>query len=112
MPRPPGFNNFLLNVIVDNGWNDVGSCDCLMLHSERDHADPIVRVPAHATMPDLLVALGSFPSKGQARKNWRGPLEIPRGYSTFRVGRRFLFVYNPIPWPTADELARRWRERA
>lgn len=40
--------------------------------------------------PDLLAILvqcGLFPSKGQARKNWKGPVEVPFGFSTFTVGK-------------------------
>lgn len=32
---------------------------------------------------DCLVELGVFSSKSQARKNWRGPIQIPEGFSHF-----------------------------
>lgn len=49
------------------------------------------------SMPDLLVQLGAFPSRGQAKKNWKGPQEIPGGWSHFFVGklRRELCIWNP-----------------
>lgn len=37
---------------------------------------------------DCLVELGVFSSKSQARKNWRGPIQIPEGFSHFeRLGK-------------------------
>jgi hypothetical protein len=51
------------------------------------------------TMLDLLVQAEIFPSKGQARKNWNGPVEIPPGWSEYhRIGkyRQSVFVLNPI----------------
>jgi hypothetical protein len=46
---------------------------------------------------DLLVMMGSFQSKGQAKKNWAGPKEIPFGFSEFIVGKlkRHLTIWNP-----------------
>lgn len=48
---------------------------------------------------DLLVKMGIFPSRGQARKNWRGPVEIPGGWTEAATSkgrnRRFLFIWNP-----------------
>ena len=52
-----------------------------------------VRAPGDAGMVDVLVRAGAFPSRGQARKNWRGPLEVPIGSSTVRVGRRVIFLH-------------------
>lgn len=58
---------------------------------------PTTRLPPAATMYDVLVAVGIFPSRGQARKNWQGPTEIPLGYSEFLLGtrrnRRVVFVF-------------------
>ena len=37
---------------------------------------------------DCLVELGVFSSKSRARKNWRGPIQIPEGFSHFeRLGK-------------------------
>jgi len=51
------------------------------------------------TMIDLLVATGCFPSKGQARKNWKGPIEVPLGFSTWEVGKRRvrLDIHRVVP---------------
>lgn len=61
--------------------------------------DPPVNVikPGEFTMIDLLVMLGTFPSKSQARKNWKGPVDIPGGYSEWTCGkmRRQLNIWNP-----------------
>lgn len=41
-----------------------------------------------ATMLDVLTKCGFFSSRGQARKNWRGPIEIEPGFHEFIVGKR------------------------
>ncbi len=55
--------------------------------------------PNSVDMFDLLVRLGVFASKGQARKNWtKTGAEIPPGFNHFIVGklRRELCIWNPI----------------
>jgi hypothetical protein len=52
--------------------------------------------------PDMLAILVQcdlFPSKGQARKNWKGPTEAPHGFSTFTVGkhRTVVNIHRIIP---------------
>jgi hypothetical protein len=105
------------NFIVDDGSISSSRCPCtLFCGGSHGSGDPIVRVPSTATMIDLLVSSGFFPSKGQARKNWRGEVEIPPGYSEHEIGqgrrRKVFFVWRPIPWPTAQELVERFRERS
>lgn len=53
--------------------------------------------PEEVDIFDLLVKLGAFPSKSQARKNWKGPTEIPQGWSEFTIGKmkRKLCIWNP-----------------
>ena len=50
-------------------------------------------------MFDLLVMLGAFSSKGQAKKNWKGVKDIPFGWSEFIIGKlkRQLCIWNPQP---------------
>lgn len=48
---------------------------------------PMHFIPANATMLDVLVIAGIFRSKTEARKNWKGPLEIPNGFSQRLVGK-------------------------
>ncbi|MCI0564306.1 MAG: hypothetical protein MN733_38015 [Nitrososphaera sp.] len=70
--------------------------------SERDRRlifedDAAVVFPRTATMLDVLVAAGVFPSKSQARKNWN-QVDIPEGLNRFEgVGKRRLtiFVHKP-----------------
>jgi hypothetical protein len=80
-----------LNVIVDNG--SILPSDKEILFEEED----VIVVPPDTTMFDLLVMLGSFPSKSQARKNWKAGGEIPIGWSEFFVGKkkRHLCIWNP-----------------
>jgi hypothetical protein len=48
---------------------------------------PMHRIPANSTMLDVLVIANIFSSKSEARKNWRGPVEIPWGFSERLVGK-------------------------
>lgn len=61
--------------------------------------EEVVVVPASTDMFDLLVLLGAFGSKSQARKVWKKTgREIPPGFSHFtRIGkhRRELAIWNP-----------------
>ena len=54
-------------------------------------------VPPGWDMFDLLKHIEFFPSKGQARKNWHGPAEIPEGFSLFEFGKRkhLLTIWKP-----------------
>lgn len=60
-------------------------------------SEPITYLPLRANFWDLLVVAGAFPSKGQARKNWKGQVEVPNGYSEFEVAcgnkRYAFFIY-------------------
>lgn len=53
---------------------------------------------ATATMLDALVEGGFFPSKGQARKNWKESIIIPDGYNEWVVGKykRKLAIWCPV----------------
>jgi hypothetical protein len=53
-----------------------------------------------ATLADLVVYIGVFPSKGQAKKNgWGG--EIPFGCNEFKVGKRVFWVWKR-QWSDAE----------
>lgn len=66
--------------IVENGLNRPDDVRLFGLNN------PIL-IPNESTMIDVLVIAGIFPSKGQARKNWHGPVEIPGGLSQWVVGK-------------------------
>tara|TARA_Y100000310_G_C20593346_1_gene769240 strand:- start:1178 stop:1357 length:180 start_codon:yes stop_codon:yes gene_type:complete len=56
-------------------------------------------VPEGTDIFDLLVNIGLFPSKSQARKNWKREKEIPAGFSDFpNLGKKKLrmTILNPI----------------
>jgi hypothetical protein len=61
--------------------------------------DVVELVDEGADVLDLLVLMKVFPSKGQARKNWRGPVQIPPGWTETATSksrnRKFLFVWKP-----------------
>lgn len=51
----------------------------------------MVTVTDDWNMEDVVVNLGKFPSKSQARKNgWTGP--IPEGFNVWQIGKDFQFV--------------------
>lgn len=51
------------------------------------------RVPADWNMVNVLVLAAIFPSKSQARKNFKGPLDIPFGSHLFTLGKKKLKVF-------------------
>lgn len=109
----PYIHGTTFNFVVDNGANNIGSCDCTWFCDRHRHPEPVHRIADGSTMWDLLVIVGVFSSKNQARKNWTGPREIPMGYSEHQVGgskrRKFLYVWNPPPFDlTMHMLA--WRK--
>jgi hypothetical protein len=86
-----------MNIIVNvDHWNN----ELVMLRDQLfQDMIPIEYVSQNTTMLDLLVKLELFSSKSQARKNWRGPIEIPSGFNHFeRLGKlkKDIAVWNPI----------------
>jgi hypothetical protein len=80
-------------------------------------ADEWVEVVDKVTfdMYDLLVRVGAFPSRGQARKNWKlTGADIPPGFNHWVIGKKRdkeLCVWNPVddgqePWDVALMHAR------
>jgi hypothetical protein len=55
--------------------------------------DDPVRLPETATMFDVLVAAKIFKSKSDARKNWKGSVDIPFGLNRFEVGKMKVEIY-------------------
>jgi hypothetical protein len=62
-------------------------------------SEEVFFMPQETDMYDLLVKLGAFPSKSQARRVWtKTGKDIPAGFSHFeRIGklRRVLTIWNP-----------------
>lgn len=88
--RLPSVND--ANILIDHP--NITDSDVEAVFGEGEE---VMRLPRGSTMIDVLVAVKAFPSKGQARKNWHGPLDIPAGFNEFEVGkkRRRLFIHNP-----------------
>ncbi len=82
-----------INIMVDTGKIEKSDIDLFDLTK----GEKVICVPIEVTMLDLLVRFGFFPSFGQARKNWRGPIIIPDGWSNFIIGkkRRDLAIWKP-----------------
>ncbi len=85
-----------MNVIINNG--NVHERDRGLLFPDEEEVviiqpdNPNVR-----NVLNLLIILGSFSSISQAKKNWKGPVEFPPGWSEFFVGKlkRHLCIWNP-----------------
>ena len=80
-----------LNVIVDNGF--IQEEDRWFLFPA---AEEVLTVSPLTTLQMLLVKLGAFESKGQAKKNFKHQT-IPDGWSHYVIGklRRELCIWNP-----------------
>jgi hypothetical protein len=92
-----------LNIIVNGPYLLSGDRELLFPEDEV-----VNTVSEQTNMFDLLVALGAFESKSQARKQWKKTgIEIPAGWSSFRVGKmkRELCIWNPDEreFPTKSE---------
>jgi len=90
--------NFL-NIIVDNG--NVWDGDKELIFGDEE----AVRVSPNTTIFDLLIMIEAFPSKNQAKKNWKHGSTIPSGFSEFFIGKlkRHLVIWNPTKWEDEDE---------
>lgn len=93
-----------LNIIVNSPFVREGDVDWVFgpFHDGHEKCgeeceDSIITVEPGTSMSKLLVMLGSFPSISQAKKNWKGPAEIPNGFTDVFVGklRRRLVIWNP-----------------
>jgi hypothetical protein len=54
--------------------------------------DKVMWLPNSADMYDVLVAAHIFSSRSQARKNWKGAVDIPLGWSDFFAGKKKLHI--------------------
>jgi len=97
--------NFL-NIIIDNGnvreedeealfgkYCDSNKCSgCSFCRDEE-----VMRVSPDTSIFDLLIIMGSFQSKSQAKKNWKHGKDVPPGFNEFYVGKvkRHLSIWNP-----------------
>lgn len=80
-----------LNVVVENEYFKEEDIELLF------ETDEEVKRVTNIDIFDLLIELGSFTSKSQAKKNWKGPHQIPNGWSEFTIGKlkRKLCIWNP-----------------
>jgi hypothetical protein len=86
------------NFLILNGNEKEGDCELFFGCPKEE----VVQVPIDSKwdMFDILVCSGIFPSKGQARKNWKKTDgEIPAGFSDFaKLGKLNcrITILNPI----------------
>lgn len=90
-----------LNVIIVNEHFNLDR-DRSLIKALFSHTDDIVMRDRSVDMFDLLIELGVFSSKNNARKNWKQSGQaIPNGWSEFTnlgKNKHNLFIWNP----TAD----------
>ena len=88
-------NFAFLNVIVDNGNSDPEDL-WLFANDDGTNDQEVMVISSVIDIFDLLLLLRAFPSKSQARKNWKGG-GILDGWSEFRVGKfkHHLCIWNP-----------------
>jgi hypothetical protein len=88
-----------VNLVVLNNHFAPDLCESLFGPLEWDESIIMLSPEDKRDVLDLLVEMGVFPSKGQARKNWKGSVTIPSGFSDFAgIGkmRRRLTIWNPM----------------
>lgn len=80
-----------LNVIVKSPNVRVDDRDLLFPEDEE-----VIVIPKWITIQTLLIMIGAFESKSQAKKNFKEK-KIPDGWSHFVIGklRRELCIWNP-----------------
>ena len=93
-----------LNVIVQNG-NVLGGDRSLLFGTEAVvdgklqivDIEKTVDVDTTVDIFVILIMLGSFSSRSQAKKNWKHGFDIPPGWSEFWIGKvkRHLCIWNP-----------------
>lgn len=83
-------NVIIMNEFVEENDAEIVFDDAEVLLIRKDN-------PRIKDVLDLLVIMECFPSKSQARKNWKGPIEWPDGFSEFTIGKlkRTLCIWNP-----------------
>ena len=64
----------------------------LVGHEEWAHGPPPTVLGPGADLLDCLVGAGCFPSKGQARKNFKKNTTLEEGLTEIRVGRAMVWV--------------------
>lgn len=100
--RGPSF----LNVIVDNGNADPEDL-WLFAGADGDSDEEVTVISKDVDMFDILTNLmNAFPSKGQARKNWKHGDRIPDGWSEFKIGKfhHHLCIWNPTEARGQDKV--------
>lgn len=87
-----------MNLAIKNAHWDLALEKALFNDEHVNH----IQEGAPFDMFDLLVVLGVFPSKGQARKNWKATgKDFPPGFNHFVIGKmkHKVWIWNPVPSP-------------
>lgn len=86
--------------IKNKHWDWKLECAIFGDHQNLYRIDMYEAPPHHPLdLYDLLVKNGTFPSKGQARKNFKGDATLKPGYSYYHVGRHLIEVWVPVEVP-------------
>jgi hypothetical protein len=74
--------------------------------------EPFELIDSSATMIEVLVQAGIFPSKNQARSNWKRGVEIPHGCSEWLdIGKAksCIYIFKPMRLFSEQDIAE-WEE--
>jgi len=96
MPNPI-FTNEDVNIVVGEACQ--ADIDLLFGPFSSVIPEGVHTMPVGTTMLDVLVEFGFFPSKSEARRNWKREFDIADGWSEFlSIGkkRRNIFIWKPV----------------
>ena len=86
--------NRMFDVIVDTGFVKK---DDIKLFTDKEWWDfEAFVVPSSMTNAGLMVFLGIFPSKGQARKAGWPDTPLPNGWNEIKIGQNRIFLWKPV----------------
>lgn len=96
-----------MNFVVKNEYWDV-ELERALFGDLEGRTESVEYIEPGVDMFDILVTMKLFPSKGQARKNWKHTGgEIPAGFNMWTVGKlkQILAVWVPLPYNYDETLA-------
>lgn len=76
-----------MNVLLTDPTDEELNEFCLEEILQPDTPDDWILMGTASTWPDILVRVGLFKSKGQAKKNWKHGVEVTPGFHLHTVGK-------------------------
>ncbi len=95
-PQPPNMRNVLFPIVRD--FNVVIGDNVILDDLNIFGNNKKFKWISKPDIFEILVLSGAFESKGQARKNWKGIMDIPTGYSEIGpIGKQKLMIFVWFP---------------